>query len=119
MSDHYIDYSHGNNNSIELGNADGGGEAGSVRLFDRGNNCQAIITIDDGQLHVDGETIEFFLKQIITQNTGRGPIDGEVVAYRESTNSLIWSSGAGSSTTYTPSLNFREPRNSMYIGAIL
>jgi hypothetical protein len=101
MSDSpYIAFSHGNNNTIELGNADNSGEAGQVILFDEGNNTQAIITIDDGQLHVDGETIEYFLRQLITQNTGRGPNDGDVIAFRASTNNLIWSAVYLTGATY-------------------
>jgi hypothetical protein len=86
--------------TIELGNTNGSGVAGSVSLFDEGNNNQAIITIDDGQLHVGNETIDFFLRQLITQNTGRGPNDGDVIAYRASTDNLIWSAVYLTGATY-------------------
>lgn len=80
---------------IELGNTNQNGEAGKVILFDRGNNNQAIITIDDGQLHVNDLNIDFFLRQLITLNTGRGPVDGDMVMYRASTDNLVWFSSGG------------------------
>jgi hypothetical protein len=72
--------------------------------------------IDSMMLRAELQSV---LIALVSANTGRDPLDNEVIGYESVSGNLIWTTGGGDPTpTYTASLDFSDARNSMYLALL-
>jgi hypothetical protein len=96
-----------------------GTRVGSFYLVDNEINFDTQVGSDPpvSRRIVDDVNLIPNLIALVTENTGRGPSAGETWIYDPGIDSIVW--GAGGGTTYAPSMDFSDLRNSMYAGVVI